>query len=152
MFARWELNELVGDSIQLVRFKLKRNRIKVHFEPTAPVFVNVHRGQIQQVLLNLFINAEEAMPDGGEITVKLMPEREEGYVRILFSDTGCGIPDAIRNEIFDSFLTGKSQGSGLGLAVVKRILRDHRGDISIQDTSHQGTTFCFWLPLYQASE
>jgi signal transduction histidine kinase len=147
IFLRWDLNSIVLDSIQLIRFKLQRNRIRVEFEPGNAVNVNCHKGQIQQVLLNLFINAEEAMPEGGSIRVQISQDPVKGQAILHFKDSGQGIPESIRAHIFDSFLSGKPTGSGLGLAIVKRILRDHRGDISIQETGPRGTTFCFWLPL-----
>jgi signal transduction histidine kinase len=150
IFCRWDLNAIVQDSIQLVRFKLQRNRIRVKFEPGNSIWVNCHKGQIQQVLLNLFINAEEAMSEGGHITIRLQSDPLRHTANIYFTDTGGGIPEEIRDGVFDSFLSGKPTGSGLGLAIVKRILRDHRGDIAIEQTGKKGTTFRFWIPLYAA--
>jgi signal transduction histidine kinase len=148
IFAKWDINAIVLDSIQLVRFKLKRNRINIHFEPKDGIFVNCNKGQIQQVLLNLFINADDAMPPGGgDIAIRLEVDRQHSLVNIHFTDNGHGIPEAIRSGIFDSFLSGKPSGSGLGLAIVKRIMRDHRGDIEIEKTDGNGTSFKFWLPL-----
>jgi len=147
IFSRWDMNKIVEDSIQLVRFKLIRNRIKVDFETGNGCFVQCNKGQIQQVLLNLFINADEAMPDGGTIKIRFEKDHENGNLLVLFSDTGLGIPDEIKSGIFDSFLSGKPSGSGLGLAIVKRILRDHRGNIEIAETSESGTIFKFWLPM-----
>jgi len=147
MHSRWELGEIIGDSIQLVRYKLHRNKIRVHHDVDANVKVSCHKGQIQQVLLNLFINAEEAMPRGGEIWVRTEVDTSLKRVNVYFSDNGCGIPDTIREGIFDSFLSGKPSGSGLGLSIVKRILQEHRGNIEIADSTPKGTTFCFWLPL-----
>ncbi len=147
MFARWNTHVIVEECIQLVRFKLKRSKIKVEFLESDDVVVNCNKGQIQQVFLNLFINAEEAMPEGGEIHIRSKLSEDAEKVFFEFTDNGGGIPDAIRESVFESFLTGKSKGTGLGLAIVKRILRDHRGDIEITQSSDIGTTFIFWLPL-----
>lgn len=148
IFAEWDINSIILDSIQLVRFKLKRNRVNIHFEQGDEVFVNCHKGQIQQVLLNLFLNADDAIPtEGGDITICIEVDQQRQCVILHFSDTGHGIPEVIRSGIFDSFLSGKPSGSGLGLAIVKRILRDHRGDIEIEKTNEKGTSIKFWLPL-----
>ena len=147
MYSKWDMNTIVSDSIQLVRFKLRRNRVRVYFDPTDPVIVNCHKGQLQQVLLNLFINAEEAMPGGGEIFIKLDVDEQEKRLNVFFGDTGQGISDEIKSGIFDSFLSGKPTGSGLGLSIVKRILKEHRGNIEIESTGESGTTFRFWLPM-----
>jgi signal transduction histidine kinase len=148
MFAKWKTCNLIEDCIRLVRFKLRRSRIHVNFERCDDTWVHCNKGQIQQVFLNLFINAEEAMPDGGQITIRSEVSDEGNQVNFYFSDTGTGIPSGIRDHVFGSFLTGKSTGTGLGLAIVKRILRDHRGNIEILDTSPGGTTFRFWLPVH----
>jgi signal transduction histidine kinase len=147
MFATWDYNEIVRDTIQLVRYKLKRNRISVEFEETDPIMINCNKGQIQQVLLNLFLNADEAMPGGGKIRISGENDPIKKRLNVFFSDTGRGIPAELHEGIFDSFLTGKATGSGLGLAIVKRILRDHRGNIDIAETSATGTTFRLWLPI-----
>jgi signal transduction histidine kinase len=147
IFAKWDFNEIVRDTLQLVRYKLRRNRIEVIFREQSPVFVNCNKGQIQQVLLNLFLNADEAMPEGGEIRIEPKFLKTEKRMEVLFSDSGHGIPEELHGGIFESFLTGKASGTGLGLAIVKRILRDHRGDIEIAETSSSGTTFRFWLPV-----
>jgi len=147
IFSRWNTHEIISDCIQLVRFKLKRSQIKVEFVESDHVVVNCNKGQIQQVFLNLFINAEEAMPHGGEITIRSELSDDNERIFFYFKDTGNGIPDSIRDVVFDSFLTGKSTGTGLGLAIVKRILRDHRGNIEITESSTAGTTFRFWLPV-----
>jgi len=134
----------------LVRLKLAQNNIRVSFEPPQqPVVVEGHKGQLQQVLLNLLINSMQAMPDGGEITIRLSQEpREQGGAAVLeVSDTGLGIPDVIRERIFDSFLTGRPDGTGLGLAIAKRVLLGHNGDIQLVNSSPAGTTFRITLPL-----
>ncbi len=148
MFGRWSSHEIISDCIQLVRFKLKRSQIKVELLESDDVTISCNRGQIQQVFLNLFINAEEAMPEGGDIRIRAKVSEAGDVIHFDFSDTGTGIPDAIRAGVFDSFLTGKSKGTGLGLAIVKRILRDHRGNIEIMESSPAGTTFRFWLPVH----
>ena len=148
MFARWSSSEIVQDCVQLVRFKLKRNRIEVQFLDSEDIELSCNKGQIQQVFLNLFLNAEEAMPEGGSIAIRANHLEQEDKIEFFFSDSGRGIPEDIQDTVFESFLTGTEKGTGLGLAIVKRILRDHRGDIEIVRSSENGTTFRFWLPIH----
>ncbi len=150
LHARHQVAEIVGDTLVLVRLKLAQNNIHIAYEPPPhPVVVEGHKGQLQQVVLNLIINSMQAMPDGGEITLRLSAEhKDSGGLAVLdVSDTGLGIPDAIRERIFDSFLTGRHDGTGLGLAIAKRVLQGHNGDIQLLGTSPSGTTFRITMPL-----
>ena len=150
LHARHQVAEIVSDTLVLVRLKLAQNNIHIAYEPPAhPVVVEGHKGQLQQVLLNLIINSMQAMPEGGTISLRLGSEqRESGGVAVLdVSDTGLGIPDAIRERIFDSFLTGRHDGTGLGLAIAKRVLQGHNGDIQLMSSSPAGTTFQITIPL-----
>ena len=153
LHARHQVAEVVADTLVLVRLKLAQSNIRVSFEPPAqPVVVEGHRGQLQQVLLNLLINSMQAMPGGGVITLRLAQgARETGGCAVLdVADTGSGIPDAIRGRIFDSFLTGRPDGTGLGLAIAKRVLLSHHGDIQLVDSSPAGTTLRITIPLVRA--
>ena len=103
--------------------------------------------QIKQVLLNLVKNAMQAMSRGGELTVRTGAGTEAVFVSI--TDTGKGIPDEKLTRIFEPFFTTKKKGSGLGLMIVQRIIRDHAGRIDIESKPGQGTTFRIWLPLHE---
>jgi signal transduction histidine kinase len=145
-----EIDTLVRDTLHLLRLKLEQSRIRTEvITADRALVVEGHKGQLQQVILNLVINAMQAMPDGGEIKVEITREthRDGDTAAILITDTGTGIPKSLRQSIFDSFLSGRSDGSGLGLAIAKRILKSHRGDIALVDSSRRGTTVRFWLPL-----
>ena len=113
-----------------------------------PLFVDAHKGQIQQVLLNLLLNATQAMPDGGTIEVAVTTEPRNGgsVLHIDIRDTGSGVPEPVRERIFDSFLSGRPDGTGLGLAIAKRILLSHHGDITLLQTGKTGTTMRVTLP------
>jgi signal transduction histidine kinase len=153
LHSRHQMAEIVGDTLVLVRLKLAQSNIKVSFDPPAQsAVVEGHKGQLQQVLLNLIINSMQAMPEGGEVTIRLATEAREtgGYAVVDVSDTGSGIPDAIRDRIFDSFLTGRPDGTGLGLAIAKRVLLGHNGDIQLVTSSHMGTTLRVTIPLARA--
>ena len=159
MHARCDIDKLIEDSILLVRLKLKQNQISVIHERTAnSLFVNCNKGQIQQLLLNLMINAMEAIVQKklatGErveqqtirISTSTVDDSRNRRVLIRVADSGEGVAKEIREHIFDSFLTGKKDGTGLGLAISKRILKSHRGDIHLVESGSNGTVFEFWLP------
>ena len=150
LHSRHQVSEIVADTLVLVRLKLAQSNIRVSFEPPpGSVVVEGHKGQLQQVLLNLIINSMQAMPEGGEISIHLSSDGRDpgGHAVIDVTDTGSGIPDAIRGRIFDSFLTGRPDGTGLGLAIAKRVLLGHNGDIELVSSSHAGTTLRVTLPL-----
>ena len=150
LHTRCSLGEIIEDTLVLLRLKLAQSKISLRFAPPArPLVVEGHHGQLQQVLLNLIINAMQAMPDGGTITLALDAQlRDTGPVALLdLTDTGTGIPATIRERIFDSFLSGRPGGTGLGLAIAKRVLSSHHGDLSLVHTSPAGTTMRLTLPL-----
>jgi CheY-like chemotaxis protein len=128
--------------------------------------INADAGQIEQVLLNLCVNARDAMPEGGRITIEteraeldagyceLHPEAKPGrYVAISVSDTGCGIAPEIRARVFEPFFTTKEvgRGTGLGLATVYAIVQRHGGCINLYSEVGIGTTFRVYLPLIEAT-
>ncbi|HMD61723.1 MAG TPA: GAF domain-containing protein [Opitutaceae bacterium] len=150
LHSRYQVSEIVEDTLVLIRLKLAQSKIRVSFEaPARSIVVEGHKGQLQQVLLNLLINSMQAMPEGGEITLRLgsEPRGTAPFAVLDVADTGSGIPDAVRERIFDSFLTGRPDGTGLGLAIAKRILQGHNGDIRLVESSPAGTTLQVTLPL-----
>ncbi|MGE9294036.1 MAG: ATP-binding protein, partial [Puniceicoccales bacterium] len=150
MHAPQDLKKLVEDSLVLLRLKLEQSKVHLAYQtPNEPLMVEVHKGQIQQVILNLVINAVEAMPGGGIISIhmEIIDTPERPLAAVTLKDTGGGIPGPIRERIFESFLTGKSQGTGLGLAISRQILKAHRGELELVETGSEGTIFRFTLPL-----
>jgi signal transduction histidine kinase len=150
LHSRWSLADIIEDTLALVRLKLAQQKVAVAFSPPPRAhFVEVHKGQLQQVLLNLLLNASHAMPAGGTIHIAITTGDRPGapHAHIDLADTGTGVPEAIRDRIFDSFLSGRPDGTGLGLAIAKRILLSHHGDITLLATSPTGTTMRVTLPL-----
>jgi signal transduction histidine kinase len=153
LHTRCSLTEIIEDTLVLVRPKLAQSKVQVRFAPPAlPLVVEGHAGQLQQVLLNLIINALQAMPGGGTVTLSLrgrLPKPGAGApVAVLeVADTGGGVPEAIRERVFDSFLSSRPEGTGLGLSIAKRVMLGHRGDIALVSTGPSGTTFRVTLPL-----
>lgn len=150
LHTRVPLAEIVEDTLLLVRLKLAQNQVRARFAPPPdnPV-VDAHKGQIQQVLLNLIINAMQAMPAGGQIDIATARGLKGAgpVVTVDVTDTGGGIPPEILPRIFDSFLSGRPGGTGLGLAIAKRVMLGHHGDIEVVATGPLGTTFRLTLPL-----
>lgn len=143
----FSLQEIVKDAALLVRLKLEQCQVSLHInEIPHDLFVFVDKGQIQQALLNLMLNALVAMPNGGELEIEAS-KTEEGKAQILVKDTGSGILEELQDKIFDSFLTGTTEGTGLGLSISKRILRAHDGNLDLLESGPQGTVFKITLPL-----
>ncbi|GBL42915.1 hypothetical protein LBMAG55_09030 [Verrucomicrobiota bacterium] len=149
-FKTIDLHEAADNAVLLLRLKLQQLGVKVAVVAPAHVpWVEGNPGQIQQVFLNLMLNAVQAMSGGGSLVLEVTLEDGPQFpiVVVRVRDTGNGIPEAILPKIFDSFFTSREDGTGLGLAIVKRILRDHRGDIVVESTGPTGTTFKFWFPV-----
>ena len=143
----FSLKEIIEDAALLVRLKLEQCHVALHiseFHDDLKVYVD--KGQIQQALLNLMLNALVAMPNGGQLKIEV-GRVGESKAHILVEDTGSGIPEELKNKIFDSFLTGTTEGTGLGLSISKRILRAHDGDLDLLRTGANGTIFKMTLPL-----
>jgi signal transduction histidine kinase len=150
LHSRWSIADMIEDTIVLIRLKLAQSKIQLRFDPPpTPLVVDVNKGQLQQVLLNLLLNSTQAMPDGGHITIICRAEERESVrlVHIDIVDTGRGVPLELRERIFDSFLSGRPDGTGLGLAIAKRILLSHHGDIALLSTGPHGTAMRVTLPL-----
>jgi PAS domain S-box-containing protein len=133
-------------------------RCAFHFQSDLPS-VDVDAGQINQVIHNLLVNADQAMPDGGEISVRcqtVLADNQPGlplapglYVRVTVEDHGLGIPAENLLKIYDPFFTTKPKGSGLGLAVVHSIVKRHGGYVDVTSRVGSGTTFSIYLPTTQ---
>lgn len=141
-------------------FPLSGSNVRCEFALPDDLWpVNADEGQISQVIHNLVLNADQAMPGGGRIRISaenclLKPDNELGllpgrYIRIIVSDTGIGIPKEHLSRIFDPYFTTKPTGSGLGLATCYAILRNHDGLISAMSEEGSGTTFTLYLPASQ---
>jgi PAS domain S-box-containing protein len=112
--------------------------------------VMVDADQIRQVILNIAINAIQAMPEGGRLDIRASSKGK--FVEVEFADTGGGIPEDIKNKIFDPLFTTKAKGVGLGLSVCKSILERHEGDIRVKSQEGKGTTFTLSLPAKKIPE
>ncbi|WP_084219957.1 ATP-binding protein [Jeotgalibacillus soli] len=113
------------------------------------ILLRCEENQLKQVLLNLYKNAADAMPDGITISLqnKKIMQLGEPFVSIAITDTGVGIPEEIINRIGDPFFTTKEKGTGLGMMITKKIIQDHNGSLDISSKVGQGTTISLTLPL-----
>jgi signal transduction histidine kinase len=141
-------NGLLECILMMMEKQMKKANVKVvtRFEPEI-LEIMASTNQMRQVILNLFKNAKEAMPRGGTLTVRT--EKKNMKVLIRIQDTGTGIPEEIRNKIFEAFFTTKQKvkGVGLGLSVCYGIIKDHGGEIKVDSKERKGTTFTISLPI-----
>ena len=106
--------------------------------------------QLNQVFMNLLVNAAQAIEKQGEIRIRTW--NENGSILVSFTDTGCGIPEEVRNRIFDPFFTTKDvgKGTGLGLSISYDIVKNHDGEINVETEQGKGTTFTLRIPVVEA--
>ncbi len=139
------LSGLLEKVVRLLKPHIQSKGVSLNLEIETPPdrMVDVDSVKIEQVLINLVLNALEAMNAGGTLTLR--SEVDNQNTKISVSDTGSGIPESIRDKLFDPYFTTKDHGSGLGLAICEKIIRQHEGTISFETTG-RGTTFRLVLP------
>jgi PAS domain S-box-containing protein len=143
-----EMNTLVQETLHMLAHQLALHRVTLHIRlGREELLITGNRSLLQQVLTNLVLNACNAMPDGGSLTVATS-KHETGQVRVEISDTGCGIPPEHLPKIFDPFFTTMppGKGTGLGLAISYSIVREHGGTIDVQSEVGRGTTVVLTFP------
>jgi two-component system, NtrC family, sensor kinase len=151
-FAEVDVNRVITETLSLLEHQFKTSRIRVDDELAAQLPpIQGNAGRLQQVFLNLFLNAKDAMPEGG--TLKISTSNGDG-VRVVVSDTGSGIAQEHIHRIYDPFFTTKSagqnghkRGTGLGLSVTYGIIQEHAGKIHVESSPAQGTTFYLDFPM-----
>jgi signal transduction histidine kinase len=145
-FQGASLNETADETLALLKPELEARGLSVITELSAGLpAAQFDPAQIKQVLVNLVKNAMQATPRGGMITLSSGANGEA--VWLCVRDTGAGIPPDRLNRIFEPFFTTKEKGTGLGLLIVQRIIRDHRGRIEVESAVGKGTAFKLWIPL-----
>ena len=147
-FTEVDIHRVIMDTVALLEHQLKSARIRVEQELRAEYPITFgNAGKLQQVFLNLFVNARDAMPEGGELRV--MTDTMNSKVEILVQDTGTGINPENIKKIYDPFFTTKApgKGTGLGLSVSYGIVQEHGGTISVESKPGVGTSFRLELPL-----
>jgi len=140
-----DLNEVVGDMVDFLSPTARQKNISITFLPAGSLpMVKLDADLFKQALLNLLVNAEQAMPEGGEIV--LQTSQSSAAVRLDVIDTGNGIPRELLPKIFIPFHTNKPGGTGLGLPTTRKIVQAHGGAIEVQSDEGHGTKFSIHLP------
>lgn len=145
-FREAQINSVVEDSLNIFQTKLKKAHISLEFlrgENLPKVWIDIH--QIRQALINLMLNAIQAMEKGGKLTLRTFMEGEKVGVEVR--DTGEGISPSHLKRIFDPFFTTKSEGTGLGLSITLKIIEAHGGTIDVQSEEGKGSIFTIYLPI-----
>lgn len=144
--AEGNIPEIIDHSLRLVRSDLEDKAIHVqkNVDPMLPA-IKVDDRLMTQALLNLFLNAIEAMEPGGELTID--SRVQNGLLELAITDTGSGIQERDRERVFDPFFSTKADGVGLGLSIVHRIVEGHGGEIKVDSAKNKGTRFTLSLPL-----
>jgi signal transduction histidine kinase len=144
--ASVDINELVGDMIDFYSPQAYSHSITIRQSlHKKPLVCKVDADMLKQALLNLFINAQQAMSNGGELIIRTSNRDKEAVIQI--SDTGSGIAPEKLPFIFDAYHSFKPQGSGLGLPTTKKIIEAHKGTVSVDSELDKGTSFTVRLPL-----
>lgn len=142
------ISDLVKECTALLEYEMRKNSVKLieDYDPKLPVVV-VSRVELSQVLMNLIINATHAMENSDKKEITIQAKSANNGLQIKISDTGSGIAPDVLPKVFEPLFTTKGErGSGIGLAVTKRIIEGHQGTVEVDSIQNQGTTFTIWLP------
>jgi PAS domain S-box-containing protein len=140
-----DINQIIEDSLSVLETELAKSKIKVVKELETSAIVMGDAYQLQGVVVNIVMNAWEAMAQGGTIIIRTIAI--PGFIKIRFEDTGEGIPEADISQIFEPFFTDKAGGTGLGLFMCRNVIYHHNGFIDVESDPAKGTTFTVTLPL-----
>jgi signal transduction histidine kinase len=148
LFEKTNLIPIFEEILQLLRPQIERGKIAVkkEFEPLP--LITVDKEQIKQVILNLLMNAIQAMPGGGELSMSGRFSKDGYWVELTIQDSGIGIPLEDLKKLFDPFFSTKEGGIGLGLSIAHRIIDQHHGKIEVESTPGKGTLFTISLPVF----
>ena len=149
--ANVDINELVGDMVDFYSPQAHTYSITIRLGlHEEPLVCKIDADMLKQAVLNLFINAQQAMTSGGELIIKTA--RQEKMAVIEISDTGCGIDPEKLDKVFDAYFSSRPNGSGLGLPTAKKIIVEHKGKLTVNSTVGKGTLFTIKLPLLELAE
>ncbi len=142
--VKYPVNKIIDEFVKLFKNDIIKKGFAFNAECNASSNVYVDPEKINRVFMNIMKNALEAMDEGGRFSI--VANQVNGDIEFLLSDTGKGIPEEIRDRLFDSFVTsGKKEGTGLGLAIVKKIIDEHKGRIEVESETGKGTTFKIYI-------
>ncbi len=136
------------ETLQLLRPQIEKQQIVVRKVFQALPIIQMDREQMKQAILNLLLNAIQAMPGGGHLTLKAKNSEDGQWIHLSIQDSGIGIPGEDLNKLFDPFFSTKEGGIGLGLSIAHRIIDQHHGKIEVESAPGKGTLFTVWLPIF----
>lgn len=144
-----QIDQVIQSALAVFAPQIEARRITISLQCAAtPPPVKADPAELEQIFTNLFLNALEEMPQGGRLAIEI--SSASGRIMVRVSDTGGGIREELLETVFEPFFTTKSRGTGIGLPVVRRIARLYHGDVTIEETSTQGTTFRVTFPAFLA--
>jgi signal transduction histidine kinase len=153
---RIDLRDLLEQSVLFMRAQAHNQSVELALSaPASEIYVMGDASQLKQIMINLILNALQAMPDGGNLTLELSVRRDPGlhaeksWAHLSLTDTGCGIPAEQLDKVFDPFFTTKQGGTGLGLSISYAIVQQHGGEFEINSSEGEGTTISILLPIEQ---
>jgi len=145
-FQELEFSEVMNSVLDFIQKDLEKNNVQLVRNANFSGKVKMDQDKMVRVFYNIASNARDAMPQGGTLTVTT--EKQDGFVKIDFKDSGTGMPEEVKRRIFEPFMTyGKKHGTGLGMAIVKKVIDDHKGKIEIESEMGKGTTIRIHLPV-----
>ena len=143
--AEIDFGEVMENVLAFIEKDLVKNKVELVRDAKFKGKVKLDQDKVVRVFYNIASNARDAMPQGGKLFVKT--ERQNGFVKVEFTDTGSGMPEEVKKRLFEPFMTyGKKHGTGLGMAIVKKVIDDHKGKIEIDSELGKGTTIRILFP------
>jgi PAS domain S-box-containing protein len=147
--TRFSLNDLIRNIAELFKLEIKDKQIKFNLKLSPDISqIQADEDQVRQILMNVIINAIQAIPKKGEIKIKTEKAllKGESAMKLIIEDSGIGIPEKDFTQIFDPFFSTKEKGSGLGLSIVYKLIEAHQGEIKVESKEGEGTKFVIFLP------
>jgi len=147
LLEKAEIVPIFEETLQLLRPQIEKHRIIVRKEFQVFPPISMDREQMKQVILNLLLNAVQAMPKSGHLTLRGQVSENDRWIILFIQDSGIGIPSEDMNKLFDPFFSTKEGGVGLGLSIAHRIIDQHHGKIEVESAPGKGTLLTVWLPI-----
>jgi signal transduction histidine kinase len=147
LLEKTEVLPIFEETLQLLRPQIERQSISVQRDFRSLPSITIDKEQIKQVILNLLMNAIQAMPEGGQLELKGQVSGDNQWIQLSIQDSGIGIPPEDINKLFNPFFSTKEGGIGLGLSIAHRIIDQHYGKIEVESSPERGTIFTIWLPI-----
>jgi len=148
-FLNIDINILLKNILEFFEMAAENQEIKIEKDFAPLPLVEADEKQIRQALMNIILNALQAMPSGGKLQIATRYQQGDKFIQLMIADTGCGIKPEDRPHVFDAFYSTKKKGTGLGLALVHRVIDEHRGIIEFKSEVNKGTSFYLHLPVKQ---